>query len=260
MNSLWISGYYAPYRFEILKGLIKRVSQIETEVENGTRERYRSRQQILDAKTQKIGNFENTWFLKDDITSVMKIPCTPGSKLVQNIKAKCGQSRGPDKGRTKFVELGGTPLTLLFPNKDLFGGNKGCHFNTKCYIQEDQDCRIDRAVYRIECKTCLERGDPPHIYLGTTGFNIHKRMTEHAASVRAKSQHNALAKHIRLTHNAEEAEFVTKCVKGGISFNLNRFILESLEIEEARIDPNVNLMNSRSEWGGRGIPRISITH
>ena len=65
------------------------------------------------------------WFLKDDITSVMKIPCTPGSKLVQNIMAKCGQSRGPDKGRTKFVELGGTPLTMLFPNKDLFGGNKG---------------------------------------------------------------------------------------------------------------------------------------
>ena len=61
-------------------------------------------------------------------------------------------------------------------------------------------------------------------------------MTEHAANVRAKSQHNALAKHVRLSHNNEEAEFVTKCVKGGISFNLNRFILESLEIEEAKID------------------------
>ena len=85
-------------------------------------------------------------------------------------------------------------------------------------------------------------------------------MTGYVDIVKGISQHHAPAKHIRLTHINEDAEFVTKCVKGGISFNLNRFILESLEIEEAKIDSHVTLMNSRSEWGGRGIPRISITH
>ena len=98
--------------------------QIETEVENGTRERYRSRQQILDAKTQKIGNFENTWFLKDDITSVMKIPCTPGSKLVQNIKAKCGQSRGPEKGGQNLLSWEEHLLPCCFPTKTFLGATK----------------------------------------------------------------------------------------------------------------------------------------
>ena len=80
------------------------------------------------------------------------------------------------------------------------------------------------------------------------------------AEVRAKSQKNALAKHIRLAHDNTEAEFVTKCIKGGITFNLNRFILEALVIEDAKSDQNLNLMNSRSEWGGRGLPRITVSH
>ena len=197
MNSLRVSGYYAPYRFQILKGIINRAQQIEDEVKSGTRDRYRSREAILLKKKQSVGNFTNTWFLKGDITNVLKVPCTPGSKLVNQIRRECGNTRGPDGGRTKFVELGGTPLTLLFPNKDMFGSNSGCQYNTKCYIQEDQDCRLSRAVYRIDCKNCSDRGDSPHIYLGTTGFSIHKGMTEHMAEVRAKSQKNALTKHIR---------------------------------------------------------------
>ena len=258
MNSLRISGYFAPYRFNILKGILQRMTQIEADVKNGIRNRYRSREAILEHKKGKVGNFANTWFLKDDITNVLKVPCTPGSKLVNSIRSKCGQTRGPLGGRSKFVELGGTPLPLMFPNKDMFGGNYGCQFNTKCYIQEDQDCRISRAVYRIECKSCSDRGDPQYIYLGTTGFTVHKRMTEHIQKVRARSQKNALAKHLNLVHNNEDAEFVTTIVKGGIVYNLNRFILESVEIEKARTNPEIHVMNSRSEWGGKGLPRIRV--
>ena len=78
MNSLRISGYYAPYRFQILKGLLNRVKQIEDEVKSGSRDRYRSREAILLQKKQSVGNFTNTWFLKGDITNVLKVPCTPG--------------------------------------------------------------------------------------------------------------------------------------------------------------------------------------
>ena len=258
MNSLRISGYFAPYRFSILKGILNRIRQCNEEIRLGTRRKYRSREEILACKKSKSGNFVNTWFLKQDITQILKVPCTPGSKLVQKYRDVCGQSRGPDGGRTKYVEMGGTPISLLFPNKDNFGGNSGCHFRTKCYIDESQDCRISKAVYRIECKTCENRGGPPYIYIGTTGFTMHKRNLEHAQNVKSKSTSNALAKHMALHHAQDEANLVTTCLAGGIKFNLNRFILEAIEIEEVKTTPGVHIMNSRSDGGGRGLPRINI--
>ena len=59
--------------------------------------------------------------------------------------------------------------------------------------------------------------------------------------------------------NENEVEYVTEIVKGGIKFNLNRFILESLVIEDARSDDQIKVMNSRSQCGGQGLTRITIT-
>ena len=53
---------------------------------------------------------------------------------------------------------------------------------------------------------------------------------------------------------------VSEIVQGGIKYNLERFIFEAIEIEDARNDPQIITMNSRSEWGGRGLPRIQVTH
>ena len=77
---------------------------------------------ILQQKKQSTGNFVNTWFLKNDITQILKEPCTPQSKLVNMHKAMYGDSRGPDGGRTKFVEMGGTPLPMQLE------GHQGLHF------------------------------------------------------------------------------------------------------------------------------------
>ena len=165
-----------------------------------------------------------------------------------------GQSKGPDGGRTKYVEMAGTPISMLFNRKE----NKGCSFRTKCYMEEGQDCTVTKAVYRIECKTCSSRGENPYVYIGTTGFSIHKRNLEHAAKVRAKNTSNALAKHLVDRHLDEEVEFTTTCLSGGMKFNLNRFILEAIEIEDAKCDPKINILNSRSEWGGKGLPRLVV--
>ena len=127
-------------------------------------------------------------------------------------------------------------------------------------MEEGKDCTVSRAVYRIECKTCTSRGANPYVYIGTTGFSIHKRNLEHASKARVRNTSNALGKHLATCHTDEEAEFQTTCLSGGIQFNLNRFILEALEIEEARNQPDINVLNSRSEWGGRGLPRLVVHH
>ena len=74
MNSLRISGYFAPYRIDILKGILIRVKQVDEEIAQGTRARYRSFSEILTQKKQKSGQFTNTWFLKNDVTQILKVP------------------------------------------------------------------------------------------------------------------------------------------------------------------------------------------
>ena len=59
-------------------------------------------------------------------------------------------------------------------------------------------------------------------------------------------------------HENEEAEFVTEIVKGNVKFNLERFIYEAVEIERTRNSPEIYVMNSRSEWGSKGLPRITV--
>ena len=259
MNSLRISGYTQPYRFQILKGVLNRSKQIEDEIKSGTRIRYRTSQQIHDQKRSQTGNFPNTWFLKGDTTSILKIPCTPNSKLVNLMREKIGSSRGPDGGLTKFVEMGGLPISLTFPMKEYLTGTTGCQFEEKCLINDDQDCRITRAVYRIICKTCEDRDGSKFVYLGTTGFSMHKRMMEHSYCARTKKISNALGKHSALHHVGENTvEYVSEIIQGGIKYNLERFIFEAIEIEEGRNNPVYSIMNSRSEWGGRGLPRIQV--
>ena len=70
---------------------------------------------------------------------------------------------------------------------------------------------------------------------------------------------NALGKHSALHHEGEvSVEFETEILQGGMKYNLERFILEAIEIEEGRNNPAYTIMNSRSEWGGRGLPRIEV--
>ena len=38
-----------------------------------------------------------------------------------------------------------------------------------------------------------------------------------------------------------------------------RFVTEALEIDRARDDPSVNLLNQKSEWGQQTLPRLRIT-
>ena len=99
------------------------------------------------------------------------------------------------------------------------------------------------------------------VYIGTTGFSIHKRMMEHSYSARTKKVSNALGKHSALHHVGENVfEFVSEILQGGMKYNLERFIMEAIEIEEGRDNPEYTIMNSRSEWGGHGLPRIQVVH
>ena len=63
---------------------------------------------------------------------------------------------------------------------------------------------------------------------------------------------NALTKHHFNKHREVAPNFKVKPLRKGVKFNLDRYITEALLID----DPNVDLLNDRSEWGQRGVPRV----
>ena len=72
---------------------------------------------------------------------------------------------------------------------------------------------------------------------------------------------NELFKHHSQVHqnqNLVPDYFRSRPVRGGMKFNLDRFILEAHKIDEASRNPNIKLLNSRAEWGQRGIPRLAV--
>ena len=108
MNTLRLSGYNSKYRSELLRGILKRDREIQTEIDSGKRVRYRSRQQIVDQKSQQLGKYANTWFLRGDVTNTLKVQYVPGSVLKTKIhQTLSGLSETADNGQTKVVELGG---------------------------------------------------------------------------------------------------------------------------------------------------------
>ena len=106
-------------------------------------------------------------------------------------------------------------------------------------------------------------GDPlarKALYVGTSGHVLHKRQLEHMGEVRRHQASNALYKHHEQMHQGQIPDFTSRVTKGNIKFNLDRFILEAHNIEINNINQEVNVINNRSGWGNRGLPRLVINN
>ena len=138
-NQMRISGYDRNYRLNIIKGALNRAKEMDDKCKRGLIDRYRNRKQINNDKSNKGGNSINTWFLKGDKTSVLKVIPTPNSSLSNIIKSKIGNIRSPDGGSTMVVEMGGVPLGFGLYKADPFR-TRGCTYPTKCPIREKDNC------------------------------------------------------------------------------------------------------------------------
>ena len=110
-NSLRISGYDHQYCYQLMKGIWNRQAEIDQEIASGSRIQYRSRKQILNQKAQRLGKYENTWFLRGAIQNTFKVQTTPDSALMGALRKCLSTEIGAEGGGTKFVELGGKLVT-----------------------------------------------------------------------------------------------------------------------------------------------------
>ena len=98
MNTLRISGYDEAYRHQIAKGVLERINQTELQIADGTRMRYRSRMEIDDQKLVRMRNYPDTWFLGGNHTGILKVQNTPKSKLIDSIRSRLKNVKGPKNG------------------------------------------------------------------------------------------------------------------------------------------------------------------
>ena len=155
------------------------------------------------------------------------------------------------------MELGGDLITKGLSGSEKPTGPRSCVFEKACNVEEGVDCTVQRLVYQVTCTNCSE-GDTPteSLYVGTSGYSLHRRQLQHIEEIRRQQQSNAMAKHQRHVHPNQQPKFRSKPIRGGIQFNLDRYILEAHLIQENSQNTDVVLMNQRSEFGNRGIPRI----
>ena len=131
--------------------------------------------------------------------------------------------------------------------------------NNRCIIKDDHNCRISRSVYNVDCTPCeVDPTKQTSRYVGTTARTTHSRQLEHGRAILGRQASNALYKHQATEHPGTVPDFRASIVRGGFRWNLERQIYEALEIEHQKENPNVKILNSKSEWGNRGLPRIGI--
>ena len=106
-NSMMVSGYSEKVRRDIVKGVLERGKQVESEIEAGNRVRFRTREEIDEMKSKNKHRHRSTWYLRGGATGVLCVPATPGSQLCKRIREGIKEMWCPDGGLTKVVELGG---------------------------------------------------------------------------------------------------------------------------------------------------------
>ena len=176
----------------------------------------------------------------------MKVPITPGSELKNIIQQSIKDVRGPDGGYTKVIEEAGTPVGLLVPGPK---PPNSCQFTNKCLVG-DNNCQTPNLVYEVTCKECPNsdsQTDPPSIYIGTTGANIHARSLTHKSDITSKKFTNSLYKHNFKFHNdthTQHDRFSFKTLSTH-STVMNRLLSEAYKIAHS----DKKLMNSKTEYG-----------
>ena len=260
MWSLLISGYDLKFRNNLLEGILKRVSQIREEINSGSQVEFRDREQIITQKQASLGKYPNTWFLSNTIQNTLKVQATPASGLAGKMRNCLRDNLGAEGGGTKIVELGGKSVTSGLSVPVRAKGNQQCGFSTKCNIEKGENCQTARYVYQVECLNCQEENRPRKaLFVGTSCHSCHKRQMEHLAALNRRQRSNAMAKHHLAEHRNSAPKFQSKPVRGPMTYNLDRFILEGLLIEQNCQNPEVFVLNQRGEWGGGGLVRLAVT-
>ena len=113
--------------------------------------------------------------------------------------------------------------------------------------------QIENVTYRISCLGCLKNNVIAD-YTGESSRTLYCRGAEHEAALRDEDERSPLWKHSVLHHQGEKQEFKLELLSRHYTA-FSRQVTESVFITNGVRDI---CLNSKSEWNGDAIPRLTI--
>ena len=242
---LQFSGYSQGFRSMVTQSALNAYKIIKEKDENDIEPMYRSKAWDRINRDKKKNSKKSGWYKKGGVESVIFVPATPRSELKHRI-----DSNIRDKSlKIKVVERGGSTI------KGLLTRDKQSRLVDKCDCMvcssggKEGACRIEGAVYEIECKECNSR------YIGETGKNTYTRINQHIASGVNDTKDSIINRHQREKHEGREVGYTAKVVKTYPKSAMRRQITESIYINKT---PRNLRINNATEWNVIHIPRLNI--
>ena len=241
-NMLRLSGYSEDFRLNTINGVLLRWREVLNQVDQGNRLLHRPQNMIAEQKRARGGNNTATWFLKGEVTNTLKVPYTPSGTLRNNVQKALNSIRGPDGGYTKVVETAGTTVSHLVTTKT----ETGCSYVTKCLVSDESNCQTPNVNYEAICSDCPPPSgsttNPPSLYIGTTGSNIHHRSLLHVSDKKSSLHTHNKDHHSESVSDFSRFKFTKTDTYQGV---LPRIMSEAFKIAHS----SNRLMNSKKEYG-----------
>ena len=198
-----------------------------------------------------------------NISTVMVVPNTDESELLNLLIQKEAQLCRITGYRTKLIEGNGVPLNRLLPAPTV---KSMCDQMDLCQVCVGSEgvtrCQVRNVVYVSECLLCWDqlddsKEDRRQIYIGETSRSLRERSSEHIKGAKRMDEENFISKHWQSLHPEREDPPV-------FVFRVNKVHRDALsrELHEAvliqKIKEDECILNSKSEWNKTSLSRLCI--
>ena len=203
-------------------------------------------------------------------TSVLFVEFSRGGSLQKRMK-ECLDKISPMLGfKVRVTEKGGTPLSSLLSNKDLWSGVECGRETCRTCAQpgeRKEPCMQRNIVYESECSTCnpqgtrkeadkeglAEKRDSPSLYVGETARSVAERAAEHWRDAESGREESHMLEHQVASHMGEgPPQFSFKVVKG-CKTSLERQVREAV-----RIHMRGNVLNKKGLYNRCKLTRLVV--
>ena len=200
-----------------------------------------------------------------DITSVIIVPNTHQSELLDKLIQKEAQLSRLTGYSIKLVEGNGIPLSRLMPAPI----PNRCWKGESCPVcpgTKHVKCSVRNVLYTGECLECVNGNGKDietvktctdMIYVGETSRSLGERALEHIEGGQRLDTNNFITKHWLNRHNDLTTPPTFRFTVVRVHKDpMSRCLDEALMIEKA--NENLKILNSKNEWSGGKISRITV--
>ena len=242
------SGYDVKFRKQVINSAMSAYTKIVKLENDGIRPMYRKRDWKWKERDAEKRKKKKDWYRKGGQQSVLFVPATPDSRLVDIYRREIERSRY----KIRLVERKGMSLKGRLQKSNPFG-KKSCAREDCLICTSDGrgSCNQNGIVYSIKC----ECGDQ---YVGQTARNAYVRGREHLQAYGSKCDSSVMWRHCVDHHGSEERIWKMDVDARYGDDAMKRQIAEAVRIKKVRTKNAT--MNCKREWRQIEIPRAVIEY